>query len=203
MTQLLFDADGLGPGHPVCGAESLPLPPSTPTTGANPPTGEKMQTRRILAKPLCYKYLTSPSQHLHDRGMPVIPSLQQRKWSLEDLKQNGIIPVENLSVSNAVTHTLAAGSSNATLMYLPKRDEDRETSVGNNSHVHKQESGSEVSQSCLILCDPMDCSLPGSSIHGIFQARTMEWGAIAFSRGSSQPRDQTWVSHIAGRLLTI
>ena len=44
---------------------------------------------------------------------------------------------------------------------------------------------SEVSQSCLILCDHMDCSLPGSSIHGISQARILEWVAISFSRGSS------------------
>ena len=43
------------------------------------------------------------------------------------------------------------------------------------------ESESEVAQSCLTLCDPMDCNLPGSSIHGIFQARVLEWGAIAFS----------------------
>ena len=42
---------------------------------------------------------------------------------------------------------------------------------------------SEVAQSCLILSDPMDCSLPGSSVHGIFQARVLEWGAIAFSEG--------------------
>ena len=42
-------------------------------------------------------------------------------------------------------------------------------------------SESEVSQSCPTLCDPMDCSLPGSSVHGIFQARVLEWGAIAFS----------------------
>ena len=45
----------------------------------------------------------------------------------------------------------------------------------------KAESESEVAQSCLTLSDPMDCSLPGSSIHGIFQARVLEWGAIAFS----------------------
>ena len=49
----------------------------------------------------------------------------------------------------------------------------------------------------------MDCSPPGSSIHGIFQARIWEWVAISFSRGSSQPRDQTWVSCIAGRRFTI
>ena len=57
----------------------------------------------------------------------------------------------------------------------------------------------EVAQSCPTLCDPMDCSPPGSSVHGIFQARVLEWGAIAFSRGSSWPRDQTRVSRIVGR----
>ena len=45
----------------------------------------------------------------------------------------------------------------------------------------KVRSESEVAQSCPTLCDPMDCSLPGSSVHGIFQARVLEWGAIAFS----------------------
>ena len=60
-----------------------------------------------------------------------------------------------------------------------------------------------VTQSCLTLCDPTDCSLPASSVHGIFQARTLEWIAISFSRGSSPPRDWTQVFHIAGRLFTI
>ena len=45
----------------------------------------------------------------------------------------------------------------------------------------KVKSESEVAQLCLTLCDPMDCSPPGSSVHGIFQARGLEWGAIAFS----------------------
>ena len=49
----------------------------------------------------------------------------------------------------------------------------------------KVKSESEVTQSCLTLSDVMDCSLPGSSIHGIFQARVLEWGAIAFSRSNS------------------
>ena len=53
------------------------------------------------------------------------------------------------------------------------------------------------------LCDPMDCSLPCSSIHGIFQTRVLEWVAISFSRGSSQPRDRTWVSCIVGRRFTV
>ena len=93
----------------------------------------------------------------------------------------------------------------------------------------KVKSEREVAQSCPILSDPMDCSLPGSSIHGIFQARVLEWDAIAFSdisllvssihgicqarmlewiaipfsSGSSQPRDQTQVSCIAGSFFTI
>ena len=64
-------------------------------------------------------------------------------------------------------------------------------------------SESEVAQSYLTLCDPMDCSLPCSSLHGIFQARVLEQVAISFSRGSSQPRDRTWVSHIVGRRFTV
>ena len=61
-----------------------------------------------------------------------------------------------------------------------------------------------VAQSCPTVCDPMDCSLPGSSVHGIFQARILEWVAISFSGGSSQWRgDWTWVSSISGRLFTI
>ena len=68
---------------------------------------------------------------------------------------------------------------------------------------HVKENESEVTQSCPTLCDPKDCSLPRSSVHGIFQARVLEWVAISFSRGSSQPRDQTWVSCIVGRFFTI
>ena len=59
--------------------------------------------------------------------------------------------------------------------------------------ANEGESESEVAQSCPTLCDPMDCSLSGSSIHGIFQARVLEWIAISFSSGSSQPRNRTWL----------
>ena len=65
------------------------------------------------------------------------------------------------------------------------------------------DSESEVAQSCPTLCDPMDCSPPGSSIHGTLQARVLEWVAIAFSRRCSQPRDWTQVSRIVGRHFTV
>ena len=58
-------------------------------------------------------------------------------------------------------------------------------------------------QSCPTLCDRTVCSPPGSSVHGISQARVLEWVAIPFSRRSSPPRDQTQVSCIAGRFFTI
>ena len=60
-----------------------------------------------------------------------------------------------------------------------------------------------AAHSCPTLCDPMDCSLPDSSVHGIFQARILEWSAISFPRGSSQPRDQTQVSNVVGRCFII
>ena len=62
---------------------------------------------------------------------------------------------------------------------------------------------SEVAQSCPTLFDPMDGIPPGSSIHGIFQARILEWVAISFSRGSSWPRDRTWGFCLAGRGFTV
>ena len=78
-----------------------------------------------------------------------------------------------------------------------------------NSHIHTRplekpcEWVSEVIQSCLTLCDPVDCSLPGSSIHGILQARILEWISISFSSRSFGPRDRTWVSCIIGRCFTV
>ena len=63
-------------------------------------------------------------------------------------------------------------------------------------NVHEE---NKVAQSCPTLCNPMDCSLLGSSIHRIFQARVLEWVAISFCRGSSWPRDQARVFCIVGR----
>ena len=60
-----------------------------------------------------------------------------------------------------------------------------------------------VTQSCLTLCNPMYCSPPGSSVHGTLQTRILECVTIPFSRGSSQPRDWTWVSCMAGGSFTV
>ena len=55
--------------------------------------------------------------------------------------------------------------------------------------------------SCVTLCNTMDCSPPGSSVHGILQARILEWVAVSFSRGSSRPKDRTWVSYVGREIL--
>ena len=68
-------------------------------------------------------------------------------------------------------------------------------------YARKKES--EVAQSCPTLFDPMDCNLPGSSVHVIFQARVLEWVAISFSRGSSWPRNWTTISCVSGRRFTL
>ena len=60
----------------------------------------------------------------------------------------------------------------------------------------------KVAQSCLTLCDSVNCGPPGSSVHGILQARIWEWVAIPFSR-SSWPRNETWVPFILGTFFTI
>ena len=60
-----------------------------------------------------------------------------------------------------------------------------------------------ITQLCPTLCNPIDCSLPGFSVHGILQTRILKWVGIPFSRGSSWLRDRTWVSCTAGRFSTV
>ena len=57
------------------------------------------------------------------------------------------------------------------------------------THTHTRTHAHMLTQSCLSLCNPMDCSLTDSSVHGIFQARILEWVAISYSSGPSRPRD--------------
>ena len=69
-----------------------------------------------------------------------------------------------------------------------------------NTFFSEVKNKSEVTQSCLTLCNRMECSPPGCSVNGVLQARILEWVAISFSRGSSQPRGRTQVPHIADSL---
>ena len=84
---------------------------------------------------------------------------------------------------------ISLGLEMGPVVFYPRKSE-KKVKVKSLSHVR-------------LFATPMDCSLPGSSVHGIFQARILEWVATSFSRGSSWPRDQTRVSRIAGRHFTI
>ena len=88
-------------------------------------------------------------------------------------------------------------------LFFPLNTTDKLIPNIHNSGISNYTIKSEVAQLCPTLCHPMDCSLPHSSVHGILQTRLLEWVAISFSSGSSWPRDQTWVSHIAGRHFTL
>ena len=73
----------------------------------------------------------------------------------------------------------------------------------NSEHYFASVWSCKVAQSCLTLCDPMNCSLPGFSIHEIFQASVLEWVAISLSRGSYHTRDRAHASCIVGRYFTL
>ena len=70
-------------------------------------------------------------------------------------------------------------------------------------HFHSVYVRAKSLQLCPTLCNPMDCSLPGSSVYRLLQARILEWIAKPSSRESSRPRDGIWVSRIAGRFFTV
>ena len=87
-----------------------------------------------------------------------------------------------------------------TINHLPATQETEVPSLGREDPLEK-EMANPLQYSCLK--NSMDCSLSGSSVHGIFQARVLERIAISFSRGSSRSRNQTWVSCVAGRCFTV
>ena len=125
-------------------------------------------------------------------GHPAQPAARQAQAGASVLRRELLSPVSGIAAA-------AAKSLQAcpTLCDPPRRQPTRPPrpwgSPGKNTGVGchfllqcmKVKSGSEVAQSCLTLSDPRDCSPPASSIHGIFQARVLEWGAIAFSGGTN------------------
>ena len=106
-------------------------------------------------------------------------------------------------VSASAGHDAAVGaaSSEVAVAAVAKMISPLTTSLPYSPHWNRYATLCSVAQSCLSLCDPLDCSSPGSSLHGIFQARILEWVAISYSRGSSPPRDQTCVSCIGRQIL--
>ena len=87
------------------------------------------------------------------------------------------------AVTSVVSDSVGPHRRQPTRLHCPGDSPGKNTGVGCHCLLQcmKVKRESEVAQSCQTLCDPMDCSLPGSSVHGIFQAGVLEWGAIAFS----------------------
>ena len=123
-----------------------------------------------------------------------IADLSWKKRVSANIKIESIHSEEQSVKWNTCCHAAAAVTSVVSDSVLPRRQQPtrlprpwdspgKNTGVGCHFLLHciKVKSESEVTQSCPTLSDPMDSSLPGSSIHGIFQARVLEWGSIAFS----------------------
>ena len=125
-------------------------------------------------------------------------------------QRSGVYPrVRTQGVGGKKTYTVATWRNKwqSTSVFLPGKFHGQRSLAGYSPWSGNESDTTErtyrVKVKSLSLCDPMDCSLPGSSIHGIFQARVLEWVAISFSRGSSRPRDRTPVSCIVGRRFTV
>ena len=129
---------------------------------------------------------------------------RQEYWSGLPFPTPGDLPDARIKFTPCVSSALAGRSFTASITNFSSAGNYYFMRIGSDLHLsfigviisyyQKNKRWSEVSQLCPTLCNPMDCSLPGSSFHGIFQARILEWVAISFSRGYSQPRDWTWVS---------
>ena len=115
------------------------------------------------------------------------------------LRDGGSELQEALFTSSSSEHALCRGFDHLLSGIRPRDPAALSCNQGESGPGLKVKSEREVAQACPTLCYPVDRSLPGSSIHGILQARVLEWVAIFFSRRSSQPRDRTPVSHIPGR----
>ena len=126
-----------------------------------------------------------------------------------------VVTGNSLATSQKIKNSITILSSNCISGYTPRRTETWVSKAYlythlQSSNIHNSQKMEEthvsinrccclVAWSCLTLCDPMGCSPSGSSVHGVLQARILEWAAMPSSRGSSQPRDRTQVSCTAGR----
>ena len=145
----------------------------------------------------------------YKQGMLQIFSKEQRKTGEEEKSRGAVERIPEWLKSSRRTVEKRSESQGSYVCLLlasvpwKNRQWGSKLSHLSASILYRDKRVCKVVQSCPTLCDPMDCSLPGFSVHGIFQARILEWVAISFSRGSSLPRDQTWVSSIADWRFTI
>ena len=154
----------------------------------------------LPVNPLTQEYLNflretstadSPLEPFFPRGLRKSENSKQKEGRRDSVTDLGVIQDTRIDlcccscceVASVVSNSVRPHRRQPARLRRPWDAPGRNTGVGCRFLLHcvKVKSESEVAQSCLTLRDPMDCSPPGSSIHGIFQARVLEWGAIAFS----------------------
>ena len=174
----------------------LPYDPSIPLLGIYP---KKMKT-------LIWKDTCTPMFRAALFSVAKIRKQLKWLWTGEWIKM-WHMHIYIHTCTHTYTYTMdcySAIKKNEFLPFVPMCIDPKNTTLSKISQTEKDKwKWSEVTQSCPTPCDPMDCSLPGSSLHGILQTRVLVWVAISFSGGSSQPRDRTRVSCIPGRCFNL
>ena len=154
-------------------------PPGSPSCG-NAAAAKSLQ----LCPTLCNPRDSSPP------GSPVHGICQERVLECVAIAFSELWECCCCCIASVVSNSVQPQRRQATRLPRPQDSPGKNTGVGCHFLLQCMEvkSENEVTQSCLTLSDPMDCSLPGSSVHGIFQARVLEWRAIAFSGGNNKPQ---------------
>ena len=121
-----------------------------------------------------------------------------QEWQVQSLGQENTLEKEMATYSSILAWEIPWTEEPGGLQSMGVTKElDTTQRLNNNNITFRSDQIRSVAQSCPTLCDPTDCSPPGSSVHGIFRAGILEWVAISFSRGSSRPRDRTCVSYVS------
>ena len=162
--------------------------------------------KNIAPKDTCTPMFIAPlfavARTWRQSGCPLTEEWMEKMWCIYTMKSYSAIKKNEIRPFAATWMDLES-----LILSEVKSNRDREISYDISCiWTLKRNNTDEVkvkSLSCVQLCHPMDCRPPGSSIHGISQARILEWVAISFFRGSSRPRDWTWVSCIAGRCFNL
>ena len=168
------------------------------------------QSSLTLCNPMDYR-LPGSSVHripqariLEWVAFPFFRSSQPKDWTRSPTLQADSLPCEppgkpwpkDQNINNR--NNIVANSRKTLMVHITNKTKQKDKDYSRSINVNVC-----VGASCsvLTLCNPMNCNLPGSSVHGIFKARILEWVVIPFSRGSSLFRDWSWVFGIAGRFL--
>ena len=190
---------------PVLCNRSLLVVYQVPTTKIwKTPTGAEQTGEKIIWKRMNICICVADHFAVHLKLTQLCPNKMYEKLAPAITKKEGSIwELSTWLYVGRCKGWWEVSPSSHSLVQLCSQNSQVEASSKKKLFIWLHAGSSEVIQSCSTLRGPVDCSLPGSSIHGIFQARILQWVAISFSRRSSQPRDWIQVSRIVGRRFTV